>query len=82
MKVDVEVLFPFVPVGQIGEDIDQEFSRRALRLQSHDAVTTGGGRDIPPPDITPNSTLPPPFWLAQNVAYSSKTGRYSAASGE
>ncbi len=41
-----------------------------------------GRRAIPPPDITPNSTFRRHFCLAQKFVYSSRTGRYSAASGK
>ncbi len=41
-----------------------------------------GGRAIPLPDITLNSTYRRHFGLAQNFAYSFRTGRYSAARGK
>ncbi len=44
-------------------------------------ITTYRGRDVQPPDIRPNSTYRRHFSFAQNSAYSSRTGRYSAASG-
>ncbi len=41
-----------------------------------------GRRDKPPPDKAPNSTYRCHFGLAQNFSYSSRTGRYSAASSK
>lgn len=39
MGVVVEVFVSFLPIGHTHEDIDQVFSRTALHLRSHDAIT-------------------------------------------